>query len=78
MFNLASLPIQLLAAASCVLASPVSLNTRAVINHDAIIGFPQAVPSGIEGTLMLKYQPYLKVFNGCVPFPAVNAAGDVG
>jgi hypothetical protein len=49
-----------------------------VINHDAVVGFAQAVPSGIVGTLMLKYKPYLKVFNGCVPFPAVDAAGNTG
>ena len=78
MFNLRSLPVQLLAAASIVLASPVTLNTRAVIAHDAVVGFPETVPSGIAGQLMLKYKPFLKVFNGCVPFPAVNAAGDTG
>ncbi|KAI4617015.1 uncharacterized protein J4E87_008527 [Alternaria ethzedia] len=75
MFNIA---IQLLAAASVVLASPVNLQSRAVIAHDAVVGFPQTVPSGIVGQLMLKYKPYLKVENGCVPFPAVNAAGDTG
>ncbi|KAF1837137.1 NPP1-domain-containing protein [Decorospora gaudefroyi] len=76
MFSLRNIPVQLLAAATCVLASPINLNSRAVIPHDAVVGFTQAVPSGIEGTLMLKYKPYLDVFNGCVPFPAVNAAGD--
>ncbi|KAL1798960.1 hypothetical protein ACET3X_002997 [Alternaria dauci] len=70
--------VQLLAAASVVLASPVQLQSRAVINHDAVVGFPQTVPSGITGQLMLKYKPFLKVVNGCVPFPAVNAAGDTG
>jgi len=78
MLNLRSLPVQLLAAVSIVLASPVTLDSRAVINHDAVVGFPQTVPSGITGELMLKYKPFLKVFNGCVPFPAVNAAGDTG
>ncbi|KAG9193077.1 hypothetical protein G6011_03112 [Alternaria panax] len=68
--------VQLLAAASVVLASPVNLQGRAVINHDAVVGFPETVPSGIVGQLMLKYKPFLKVENGCVPFPAVNAAGD--
>ncbi|CAG5161392.1 uncharacterized protein ALTATR162_LOCUS6019 [Alternaria atra] len=70
--------VQLLAAASVVLASPVNLQSRAVINHDAVVGFRETVPSGIVGQLMLKYKPYLKVENGCVPFPAVNAAGDTG
>ncbi|CAM1503998.1 Fc.00g015890.m01.CDS01 [Cosmosporella sp. VM-42] len=58
-----------------VLTSAVS---GATINHDAVVGFPQAVPSTAAGTLYLKYKPYLEVFNGCVPFPAVDAAGNTG
>ncbi|KAJ4985622.1 necrosis inducing protein [Stagonosporopsis vannaccii] len=73
-----SLAVQLLAAATCISALPTSLGKRAVINHDAVVGFAQAVPSGTVGTLMLKYKPYLKVFNGCVPFPAVDSAGNTG
>ncbi|KAF1937457.1 necrosis-and ethylene-inducing protein-like protein 1 precursor [Clathrospora elynae] len=73
-----NLPIQLLAAATCVLASPFSLNRRAVIAHDAVVGFPQTVPSGPTGALYLKYKPWLEVYNGCVPFPAVDAAGNTG
>ena len=76
LFDFRSLPVQLLAVATSVLASPVSLNSRAVINHDQVVGFPQTVPSGLAGSLYLKYKPYLEVCNGCVPFPAVNAAGD--
>ncbi|KAF6803917.1 necrosis inducing protein [Colletotrichum musicola] len=64
----------LAAAASTISAAP--LQPRAVINHDAVVGFPETVPSGTVGNLYLKYKPYLKVFNGCVPFPAVNSAGD--
>ena len=78
LFNLQSLAVQLLAAATCVFALPTGLEKRAVINHSAVAGFAQAVPSGTVGTLMLKYKPYLKVFNGCVPFPAVDAAGNTG
>jgi hypothetical protein len=59
-------------------AAPLAVSRRAIINHDAVIGFPQTVPSGIVGTLMLKYKPFLEVYNGCVPFPAVNSAGDTG
>ncbi|KAK1633456.1 necrosis inducing protein [Colletotrichum phormii] len=66
----------LAAAAGSVTAAP--LERRAVIDHDAVVGFPETVPSGTVGTLYLKYKPYLKVVNGCVPFPAVNAAGDTG
>jgi hypothetical protein len=61
-----------------VFAAPLGVTRRAVINHDAVVGFPQTVPSGIVGTLMLKYKPFLEVYNGCVPFPAVNSAGDTG
>lgn len=78
MFNLRFLPIRLLAAASIVSASPLNLVSRAVINHDAVVGFPQTVPSGVIGELYLKYKPWLKVFNGCVPFPVVDTAGNTG
>jgi hypothetical protein len=78
LFDFRCLTVQLLAAATCVSALPTGLERRAVINHDAVVGFPQTVPSGIAGTLYLKYKPYLKVFNGCVPFPAVDSAGNTG
>lgn len=65
------LSLALLATTS--LASPIK---RAVIDHDAVVGFPQTVPTGTLGTLYLKYKPYLKVVNGCVPFPAVDAQGN--
>lgn len=77
MFKLAQVLIGF-AAASSVNAAPLDLARRAVIAHDAVVGFAQAVPSGITGTLMLKYKPWLEVFNGCVPFPAVDAAGNTG
>ncbi|KAF5582676.1 NPP1 domain-containing protein [Fusarium pseudoanthophilum] len=64
------------ALASGILASPIE--RRAVINHDAVVGFPQTVPSNTAGSLYLKYKPYLKVFNGCVPFPAVDSNGNTG
>lgn len=66
----------LAAAASFVSAAPIQ--ARAVIDHDAVVGFPETVPSGTVGALYLKYKPYLKVVNGCVPFPAVDAAGNTG
>ncbi|KAH7272222.1 hypothetical protein FSOLCH5_007130 [Fusarium solani] len=62
--------------ASAVSGSP--LEKRSVINHDAVVGFPETVPSGTAGSLYLKYKPFLKVFNGCVPFPAVDASGNTG
>lgn len=58
------------------LCHPTTLKSRAVIDHDAVVGFAEAVPDNSEGDLMLAYKPYLKVFNGCVPFPAVDAEGN--
>jgi hypothetical protein len=54
------------------------LERRAVINHDAVVGFPETVPTGTLGSLYLKYKPFLKVDGGCVPFPAVDASGNTG
>lgn len=68
------LSFTLLAASS--LASAISPEKRAAIDHDAVVGFPQTVPSGTLGQIYLKYKPYLKVVNGCVPFPAVDAQGN--
>lgn len=67
--------LTILLATSLASAWP-TLFSRAVIAHDAVQGFPETVPSGTTGTLYLKYKPYLKVFTGCVPFPAVQANGD--
>jgi hypothetical protein len=58
------------------LCKPTALKSRAVIDHDKVVGFAEAVPDNSEGDLMLAYKPYLKVFNGCVPFPAVDAEGN--
>jgi len=71
--------LSLLAAATTAFAAPASsgrLDRRADISASAVVGFPQTVPDTTEGTLMLKYQPYLYVVDGCVPFPAVDAEGD--
>jgi hypothetical protein len=71
-------------AAATAIAAPASTPTqphlaaRSVISHDAVVGFAETVPSGDLGTLYLKYKPYLEVINGCVPFPAVDAAGNTG
>lgn len=63
-------------AAPAPAAAPSPIEARAVISHDEVVGFDETVPDTVEGTLMLKYKPLLKVFNGCVPFPAVDAEGN--
>ncbi|MBA9036900.1 hypothetical protein ACVMIX_005048 [Rhizobium leguminosarum] len=52
----------------------LSMAARAayVIDHDKVRGFPDST-SGFLKT----FQPFLKVIEGCVPFPAVDAAGNV-
>ena len=62
--------------ATTVFTSPIELSKRASIDHDAVVGFPQTVPSGTLGSLYLKYKPYLHTVNGCVPYPAVDAEGN--
>lgn len=69
-------PLSLLLAVTTVSATPVQIQQRGTIGNDEIVGFAQTVPSGTEGSLYLAYQPFLDVVNGCVPFPAVDAAGD--
>lgn len=69
----------LVLAAANPLGSPVDsapLARRSEIASDEIVGFAETVPDTTIGQLYLKYKPYLKVFNGCVPFPAVDAEGN--
>lgn len=61
------------------LGSPIDsapLARRSEIASDEIVGFPETVPDTTIGQLYLKYKPYLKVFSGCVPFPAVDTEGN--
>ena len=53
-----------------------AVEPRAVIPHDQVAGFPETVPNDNFGQLYLKFKPHLKVVNGCVPFPAVDASGN--
>ncbi|KAI5923154.1 necrosis inducing protein [Camillea tinctor] len=59
----------LLATGLSVIASPIQL--RDVISHDAVVGFAEA-----GSAVALKFKPWLKVVNGCVPFPAVDSDGN--
>jgi MinD-like ATPase involved in chromosome partitioning or flagellar assembly len=52
-------------------SNAAALAPRAVIAHDAVVGFAES-----GSALELKFKPELKVVNGCVPFPAVDAAGN--
>lgn len=52
------------------------LAARSVIAHDAVVGFAETVPDDMLGVAYEAYQPFLKVVNGCVPFPAVDAEGN--
>ncbi|KAE8153640.1 necrosis inducing protein [Aspergillus avenaceus] len=66
----------ILATAAAIGLTNSAIIPRASIDHDAVVGFDQSVPSGTTGDVYLAYQPYLKVVNGCVPFPAVDAEGN--
>ncbi|KAI9155615.1 necrosis inducing protein [Paramyrothecium foliicola] len=68
--------VSLLAVSCGISAAP--LESRAVINHDAVAGFGQSVPSGAIGNAFLRFKPWLRVEGGCVPFPAVDGQGNTG
>lgn len=63
-------------ATATALALAAPLAPRGAVGSKDIVGLPQTVPAGPIGDLYLAYQPYLDVVNGCVPFPAVDAAGN--
>lgn len=58
--------------------SGAAIEQRDVLGHNVIVGFEEAVPSTTAGSLFLKHKPFLKIFSGCVPFPAVDALGNTG
>ncbi|ETP32175.1 hypothetical protein F442_19049 [Phytophthora nicotianae P10297] len=57
-----------------VLLSAVSPTT---ISHDSVQPFVQPDPVTISEKTAVKFKPQLHVEKGCVPFPAVNAAGEI-
>lgn len=65
-----------LSATAAAAAGKHRLHARDWIASDEIVGFNQTVPDNSTGEIYLAYQPYLKVVNGCVPFPGVDAEGD--
>ncbi|KAK1225658.1 hypothetical protein PQX77_011392 [Marasmius sp. AFHP31] len=72
--------LTILAAALTASAAPgfSTLEARDVIGHDKVKGFKETVPDNEMGKAMLKFQPFLKVDHGCVPFPAVDKDGNTG
>ena len=59
-----------------LVAAGGTIQRRAVLPHDEIVGFPETVPDNNIGQLYLRFKPHLFVANGCVPFPAVDAEGN--
>lgn len=64
----------LLVSAAAVNAK--ALQRRGTVPNDQIVGLTSAVPAGTLGSVYQAYQPYLDVYNGCVPFPAVDSNGN--
>jgi hypothetical protein len=58
------------------LPSNIKTVTANIMADNAVVGFSETVPSGTVASVYEAYQPYLKVVNGCVPFPAVDASGN--
>ena len=57
-------------------ASTATLQPRDEIPHDSVEPIPQAIRFGPARKLIKQYQPFLKVVDGCVPFPAVDVDGN--
>ena len=74
MFTLLALALVGLGAAIPISPSG-PLFGRADCSAVDLVGLNEAVPETTEGTLMLQWQPFLYVEDGCVPFAAVDSAG---
>lgn len=59
-------------AACLALAGTASAALSAILPHTRIRGYGSSL-----GPVHATFQPYLNVSSGCVPFPAVDAAGNV-
>jgi Necrosis inducing protein (NPP1) len=77
LFTLVKLSLLAVTAVNAVPTSNPLEKRTTVLAYDDIVGFAASVPDDTEGDLYTAYQPYLYVVNGCVPFPAVDSAGDV-
>ncbi len=65
-----------LAMTACSAILPVPSSHAAVINHDQVVGFSEVAPTNDSQRAAKTFQPFLKVYNGSVPFPAVDAQGN--
>lgn len=61
------------------LAAPAASAAESVtvIPHTEVVGFAEVEPVSRDQQLAKQFQPFLEVRTGCVPFPAVDAAGNV-
>ena len=59
--------------AGLALTATAAASIAAVIPHNRVQGYGASL-----GPVNAAFQPYLNVSSGCVPFPAVDAAGNVG
>jgi hypothetical protein len=48
------------------------------IDHDQVAAFADSFGTGVSANLYSKFKPWLKVQDGCVPFPAVDRDGRLG
>ncbi|WP_411350367.1 NPP1 family protein [Paenibacillus sp. WLX2291] len=65
-----------LTAAAFTAVMPVPSAHAAVIDHDKVVGFSEVTPTNDSQKAAKTFQPFLKVYNGSVPFPAVDAQGN--
>lgn len=54
----------------------VPVASAAVIGHDQVVGFTEVTPTTTTQIAAKLFQPTLKVTNGCLPFPAIDAQGN--
>lgn len=70
--------VSLLALTAVVSAAPAKrADSVNWVDSGSIASWGETLLNDPVGNLISTYKPYLKVVTGCVPFPAVSAAGDV-
>lgn len=64
--------------AGSAFAAPAKLTSRKVIADNGLVSVEETAQETVVGKLIEKYEPHLRVINGCVPFPAVDPSGNTG